>query len=50
MEKSNKNVITYEKVKNELKNIKLADMTKEQVFDRFIAYGTREELNNPEII
>lgn len=49
MEKSNKNVITYEKVKNELKNIKLADMTKEQVFDRFIAYGTREELNNPEI-
>ena len=49
MEKSNKNVITYEKVKNELKNIKLANMTKEQVFDRFIAYGTREELNNPEI-
>ena len=49
MEQSNKNVITYEKVKNELKNINLADMTKQQVFDRFIAYGDREELNNPEI-
>lgn len=48
MEQSNKNVITYEKVKNELKNINLADMTKQQVFDRFIAYGDREELNNPE--
>lgn len=49
MEQSNKIVITYEKVKNELKNINLADMTKQQVFDRFIAYGDREELNNPEI-
>ena len=49
MEQSNKNVITYEKVKNEIKNINLADMTKEQVFDRYIAYGKREELNNPEI-
>lgn len=49
MEQSNKNVITYEKVKNELKNINLADMTKQQVFDRFIAYGDREELNNPEV-
>ena len=49
MEQSNKNVKTYEKVINELKNIKLADMTKQQVFDRFIAYGNEEELNNPEI-
>lgn len=49
MEQSNKNVITYEKVKNELKNINLADMTKQQVFDRFIAYGDTEELNNPEV-
>ena len=49
MEQSNKNVITYEKVKNELKNVNLADMTKQQVFDRFIAYGNSEELNNPEI-
>ena len=39
MELNNKNVITYEKVKNELKNINLTDMTKEQVFNRFIAYG-----------
>ena len=49
MEQSNKKVITYEKVKKELKNINLADMTKEQVFDRFIVYGNREELNTPEI-
>ena len=49
MEQSNKNVKTYEKVINELKNIKLADMTRQQVFDRFIAYGNEEELNNPEI-
>lgn len=49
MEQSNKNIITYEKVKNELKNVNLADMTKQQVFDRFIAYGNSEELNNPEI-
>ena len=49
MELNNKNVITYEKVKNGLKNINLTDMTKEQVFNRFIAYGHIEELNNPEI-
>lgn len=49
MKQSNKEVITYEKVTNELKNINLKDMTKEQVFDRFIAYGNNEELNNPEI-
>lgn len=49
MEQSNKNVITYEKVMDELKNIKLVNMTKEQVFNRFIVYGSSEELNNPEI-
>ena len=49
MEQSNKKVITYEKVKSELKNINLEDMTRQQVFDRFIAYGNGEELNNPEI-
>ena len=49
MEQSNKEVITYEKVTNELKNINLKDMTKEQIFDRFIVYGNNEELNNPEI-
>ena len=49
MEQSNKKVITYEKVTKDLKNINLKDMTKEQVFDRFIVYGNNEELNNPEI-
>ena len=49
MNEDNKTVIKYEEVKEKLKNMKWEEMTKKDVFDRYIAYGNYEELNNPEI-
>ena len=42
-------VITFEEVEERLKNVKLEDMTSQDVFDRYIGYGDNEELNNIEI-
>ena len=41
--------ITYNEVMQRLKNKKLEDMKSQDIFDRYIAYGTEEELNTPEI-
>ena len=49
MNEDNKTVIKYEEVKEKLKNMKWEEMNKKDVFDRYIAYGNYEELNNPEI-
>ena len=43
------NVITFEEVQKRLINTKLEDYTSEDVMDRYIAYGSDEELNNPEV-
>lgn len=40
---------TYAEVEERLKNVPLEQMTKQQVIDRYVAYGTNEELNTPEI-
>ena len=42
-------VITLEEVKERLKNKSLKDYTDVDILDRYIVYGTEEELNNPEI-
>lgn len=42
-------VITFEEVEERLKNVKLEDMTAQDVFDRYIGYGDNKELNNIEI-
>lgn len=42
-------IITYKEVEERLKNVKLEDMTSQDVFDRYIGYGDNEELNNIEI-
>lgn len=42
-------VITFEEVKERLKNKSLKDYTDEDILDRYIVYGTEEELNIPEI-
>lgn len=41
--------ITYKEVIERLKNIPPEQYTKQDLFDRYIAYGTTEELNNPKI-
>lgn len=41
--------ITFEEVEERLKNVNLENMTAQDVLDRYIAYGSDEELNNPEI-
>lgn len=43
------NVITYEIVKERLKNKPLSEWTNQDVFDRYVAYGNDEELNTPDI-
>ena len=43
------NIVTYNEVMQRLKNKKLKDMKPQDIFDRYIAYGTEEELNTPEI-
>lgn len=42
-------ITTYEDVIERLKDVKLEDYTKEDVVDRYIAYGTDEEMNIPEV-
>ena len=41
--------ITYDAVISRLKNKKLEDYTKEDIQDRYVAYGTQEELQDPAI-
>ena len=41
--------ITFQEVQERLKNVPLEQYTKQDLFDRYIAYGSKEELNNPEI-
>lgn len=48
-EEDDDRVITYEEVIARLKGKKLEDYTKEDVNDRYIAYGNETELNTPKI-
>ena len=43
------NTITFEEVKHRLENKKLEDYSKQDVFERYIVYGSEEKLNNPTI-
>ena len=38
---------TFEEVKRRLENKELEDYSKEDVFERYIVYGSEKELNNP---
>lgn len=42
-------IVTYNEVMEQVKNVPLEQMSKSQLFNRYIAYGTEEELNTPEI-
>lgn len=42
--------ITFEEVKHRLENKKLEDYSKQDVFERYIVYGSEEKLNNPTIL
>lgn len=42
-------VITYEEVKERLRNKKLEEYTPQDLFDRYIAYGSEEELQDSKI-
>ena len=44
-----KETITFEEVKHKLENKELEDYSKQDVFERYIVYGSEEELNNPTI-
>ena len=44
-----KKIITYAEIKERLKNVPLEQMSAQDLFARYIAYGTEEELNTPEI-
>lgn len=48
IDKSNE-VVTFEEIKHKLENKKLEDYSKQDVFERYIVYGSEEELNNPTI-
>ena len=41
--------ITYEQIGQQLKNKPKDQWTKEYVFDRYVGYGSPEELENPEV-
>jgi len=41
--------ITFAEVQERIKNKKLEEYTPQMLFDRYIAYGTEEELNTPNI-
>ena len=41
--------ITFEEVKHRLENKKLEDYSIQDIFERYIVYGSEEELNNPTI-
>ncbi len=42
-------IITYESVKKRLQDKPLDQYTRQDVIDRYVAYGTQEELSKPEI-
>lgn len=42
-------VITFEEVKHKLENKKLENYSKQDVFERYIVYGSEKELNNSTI-
>lgn len=42
-------IITYNKLMEKLKDIPLEKMTSLDIFNRYIMYGTIEELNTPKI-
>ena len=44
-----KEAITFEEVKHKLGNKNLEAYSKQNVFERYIVYGSEEELNNPAI-
>lgn len=48
IDKSNE-VVTFEEIKHKLENKKLEDYSKQDVFERYIVYGSEEKLNNPTI-
>lgn len=48
IDKSNE-VVTFKEVKHRLENKELEDYSKQDVFERYIVYGSEEELNNPTI-
>lgn len=48
IDKSNE-VVTFEEVKHKLENKKHEDYSKQDVFERYIVYGSEQELNNPTI-
>ena len=48
-QRNKEKVITFEEVIERTKNKSLENYTNEDIFDRYIAYGTEEELNSPEI-
>lgn len=41
--------ITFVELKHRLKNKKLEEYSKQDVFERYIVYGSEEELSNPTI-
>ena len=41
--------ITFEEVKHRLENKELENYSKQDVFERYIVYGSEQELNNPTI-
>ena len=49
MEEKQSKPVTLNEVKARLNGVKLEDMTAQDLFDRYIAYGTPEELNNAEV-
>lgn len=42
-------IIRFEEVKHRLENKKLEDYSIQDIFERYIVYGSEEELNNPTI-
>ena len=44
-----KNTITFEQVEQRLKNKPQEQWTKDDVFDRYVGYGSPEEVENPEV-
>lgn len=48
-EMHNSTIVTSEQVMNRLKDIKLEDYTRDDLLDRYIVYGTEQELQDPTI-
>ena len=49
MEVLEKSVITKQDVLERIKNKKTEELSSQDVFDRYIVYGSEKELNTPEI-